>query len=85
MLVALCFCFYGNTDSNLRFDLFSLVTHHLDVLPHADHIILMDGGRIVEQGTYAVGACLLISLIPPNPYHFIFSSTVGPITHWSRL
>ncbi len=30
-----------------------LVTHHLDVLPHADHIIVMDGGRIAEQGTYA--------------------------------
>ncbi|CED82131.1 multidrug resistance-associated abc transporter [Phaffia rhodozyma] len=29
-----------------------LVTHHLDVLPHADHIIFMDAGQIVEQGTY---------------------------------
>ncbi|KAL8287275.1 hypothetical protein RQP46_003727 [Phenoliferia psychrophenolica] len=29
-----------------------LVTHHLDVLPHADHIIMMDSGRIVEQGLY---------------------------------
>ena len=29
-----------------------LVTHHLDVLPHADHIIVMDAGRIAEQGTY---------------------------------
>jgi ATP-binding cassette subfamily C (CFTR/MRP) protein 1 len=29
-----------------------LVTHHLDVLPQADHIILLQNGRIVEQGTY---------------------------------
>ncbi|KAL8287248.1 hypothetical protein RQP46_003700 [Phenoliferia psychrophenolica] len=29
-----------------------LVTHHLEVLPHADHIIMMDSGRIVEQGLY---------------------------------
>lgn len=30
-----------------------LVTHHLDVLPKADHIILLQNGRILEQGTYA--------------------------------
>ncbi len=29
-----------------------LVTHHLDVLPHADQIIVMDAGTIAEQGTY---------------------------------
>jgi ABC-type multidrug transport system fused ATPase/permease subunit len=29
-----------------------LVTHAVDFLPQADHIILMDGGRIVAQGTY---------------------------------
>ncbi|KAK4702568.1 hypothetical protein P7C70_g3660, partial [Phenoliferia sp. Uapishka_3] len=29
-----------------------LVTHHLEALPHADHIIMMDSGRIVEQGVY---------------------------------
>jgi ABC-type bacteriocin/lantibiotic exporter with double-glycine peptidase domain len=35
-----------------------LVTHHLDVLPQADWIIMMDSneneGRIRQQGTYAV-------------------------------
>lgn len=30
-----------------------LVTHALHFLPHVDNIILMDEGRIVEQGTYA--------------------------------
>ncbi|KAG8979667.1 hypothetical protein FRB94_011257 [Tulasnella sp. JGI-2019a] len=29
-----------------------LVTHNLDILPRADHIIVMSGGRIVEQGHY---------------------------------
>lgn len=29
-----------------------LVTHAVDFLPQADHIILMDEGRIVAQGTY---------------------------------
>lgn len=29
-----------------------LVTHHLDVLPKADHILLLQNGRIIEQGTY---------------------------------
>lgn len=35
-----------------------LVTHHLDVLPSADYILVMDSdgsmGRIVQQGTYTV-------------------------------
>ena len=30
-----------------------LVTHHLDVLAHADHIIVMDAGTVAEQGSYA--------------------------------
>jgi len=30
-----------------------LVTHAVDFLPKADHIILMDEGRIVGQGTFA--------------------------------
>lgn len=30
-----------------------LVTHHLEVLPHADTILVMEEGRIVQQGTYA--------------------------------
>jgi ABC-type multidrug transport system fused ATPase/permease subunit len=29
-----------------------LVTHALHFLPHVDHIITVDNGRIVEQGTY---------------------------------
>lgn len=29
-----------------------LVTHHLDVAKHADHIIVMDKGRIAQQGSY---------------------------------
>jgi ATP-binding cassette subfamily C (CFTR/MRP) protein 1 len=29
-----------------------LVTHAVDFLPQADHIILMDEGRIVSQGTF---------------------------------
>ncbi|KAL8287285.1 hypothetical protein RQP46_003737 [Phenoliferia psychrophenolica] len=29
-----------------------LVTHSLEVLPRADHIIMMESGTIVEQGTY---------------------------------
>ncbi|KAM0755919.1 ATP-dependent bile acid permease [Meredithblackwellia eburnea MCA 4105] len=29
-----------------------LVTHHLEVLPHADHIVMMHMGRVVEQGRY---------------------------------
>lgn len=29
-----------------------LVTHHLEVLPHADMILVMEEGRIVQQGTY---------------------------------
>jgi ABC-type multidrug transport system ATPase subunit len=28
------------------------VTHAVDFLPKADHIILMDEGRVVAQGTY---------------------------------
>lgn len=43
-----------------------LVTHHLDVLPHADWIVVMDSerneGRIVQQGTYQVGFHCLASL-----------------------
>jgi ATP-binding cassette subfamily C (CFTR/MRP) protein 1 len=36
-----------------------LVTHHLDVLPHADMVLVMDKdehnvGRIIQQGTYEV-------------------------------
>ncbi|KAI8622803.1 P-loop containing nucleoside triphosphate hydrolase protein [Chytriomyces sp. MP71] len=29
-----------------------LITHHLHVLSHVDHIIVFDHGRIVEQGSY---------------------------------
>ena len=37
-----------------------LVTHHLDVLPLADLVLIMDRdeqneGRIIQQGTYQVG------------------------------
>lgn len=35
-----------------------LVTHHLEVLPYADHIVVMDSdgsiGRILQQGSYPV-------------------------------
>lgn len=30
-----------------------LVTHHLEVLPRADLILVMEGGHIVQKGTYA--------------------------------
>jgi len=29
-----------------------LITHHLEVLPHADLVLVMEEGRIVQQGTY---------------------------------
>lgn len=28
------------------------MTHHVQYLPHADHVIYLENGRIVEQGTY---------------------------------
>lgn len=31
-----------------------LVTHALHVLPHTDYIYVMDGGVVVEEGTYQV-------------------------------
>ena len=30
-----------------------LVTHAIDFLERADHIVMMDGGRIIHQGSYA--------------------------------
>lgn len=30
-----------------------LVTHHVDLLKHASHVIVMDAGKIVEQGSYS--------------------------------
>ncbi|KAI8868472.1 P-loop containing nucleoside triphosphate hydrolase protein [Ramicandelaber brevisporus] len=30
-----------------------LVTHQLSVLPRVDHVVCLDGGRIVEQGSYS--------------------------------
>ena len=29
-----------------------LVTHAIDFLERADHIVMMDGGRIIHQGSY---------------------------------
>lgn len=29
-----------------------MVAHRLSAVRHADHIIVMDGGRIAEQGTH---------------------------------
>ncbi len=29
-----------------------LITHHLEVLPHADYILVMEDGAVTQQGTY---------------------------------
>ncbi|KAJ9111005.1 hypothetical protein QFC22_006650 [Naganishia vaughanmartiniae] len=41
-------CFLGVLKDKTRV----LVTHHLDVAKHADLIIVMDNGRVVQQGSY---------------------------------
>jgi len=58
-----------------------LVTHHLDVLPHADWIVMMDSvdneGRISQQGTYAVSTRI--------PILVNFSADPSAITSGGRI
>jgi ATP-binding cassette subfamily C (CFTR/MRP) protein 1 len=57
-----------------------LVTHHLDVLPKADWIIMMDSvdneGRISQQGTYAVSVVVSLNYVPLTPQQLL--AEAGP-------
>ena len=39
----------GILDSKTRV----LVTHHLQYLPNADHVVVLDNGRVTGSGTYS--------------------------------
>ena len=45
-----------------------LVTHALHVLDKTDYIYVMDGGVIIEQGTYEVSSIFVVCRCSPNRF-----------------